>query len=454
MPVPSSVRRIALLLSAAALTAPAAVAQTASAAPLDRAVTRELSRAGGVNGGYVLDTTTGRVLASVRADTPRIPASVEKLYTTSTALLRFGADGTLDTSVLGSGRLLDNGTWRGDLWLRGTGDPTFGSQSFINRSYGVGTSVEELAQAIADAGITRVTGRVYGDESRFDLRRGGPSTSWRYDVWIGGALSALLYNRGLAKEDGSARQTAPALFAAQQLTAALKRAGVRVGKAASSGPAPESAEQLAAISSPPMSTLARLTNVDSDNLYAEQLLKTVGAHHGRAGSTAAGAAVVRQTMRRFKASPRIADGSGLSRVNATTPRQVVLMLDGMRDEPGFRASLPVAGRTGTLAKRMRGTSAQDRCQAKTGTLSNVSALAGYCRTANNHVVAFAFLANSVYTVSAKAAEDRLAIMLARQRPAGAARADAKAKAQKNRSGGAATGAAAHARRVGAVRVAR
>jgi D-alanyl-D-alanine carboxypeptidase/D-alanyl-D-alanine-endopeptidase (penicillin-binding protein 4) len=442
------VRRLALLLSAAALTAPAALSATASALPLDSAVARELSRGGGVNGGYVLDTTTGRVLASVRADTPRIPASVEKLYTTSTALLRFGADGTLDTTVLGDGTLQDDGTWRGDLWLHGSGDPTFGSQSFIDRSYGVGASVDQLADALAEVGVTRVTGRIYGDESWFDLRRGGPSTNWGFDVWVGGALSALMYNRGLAKEDGSALQKSPALFAAQQLTAALKRSGVRVGKAAASGTAPADAQQLAAVSSPPMSTLTKLTLVDSDNLYAEQLLKTLGAKFGSAGSTTAGAAVARQTLKRFKIAPKIADGSGLSRQNATSPRQVVTLLDGMRAQQGFRTSMPVAGRTGTLAKRMRGTSAQDRCQAKTGTLSNVSGLAGYCRTANNHLIAFAFLSNSTYTVSAKAAEDRLAIMLARQRPTGAVRA--KARAQKKQT----SSAAAQGRTVGAVRAAR
>lgn len=421
-----------MLLSAAALTVGATVPATASAAPLDSTLSRELARAGGVNGGYVLDTTTGRVLASIRADTPRIPASVEKLYTTSTALLRFGPDGTLDTTVLGSGRLAEDGTWRGDLWLRGSGDPTFGSQRFITRSYGVGASVEQLAAAVADAGITRVTGRVYGDETAFDLRRGGPSTSWGFDVWVGASLSGLLYNRGLAREDGSSLQKTPALFAAQQLTAALRTSGVRVAKAAASGTVPAAAEQLASVSSPPMSTLARLTLVDSDNLYAEQLLKSTGAAYGTAGSTPAGATVARQTLRRFKISPRIADGSGLSRQNATSPRQVVSLLDGMRTEPALQAAMPLAGRTGTLARRMRGTTAQDRCQAKTGTLSNVSGLAGYCRTANNHVIAFAVLANSVNTYSAKAAEDRLAIALARSRPAGAARTTARAKVRTTR----------------------
>ena len=92
----------------------------------------------------------------------------------------------------------------------------------------------------------------------------------------------------------------------------------------------------------------------------------------------------------------------------------------MRGNAALLAALPVAGRSGTLAFRMRRTAAQDRCQAKTGTLSNVSALAGYCSAANGHLLAFAFIENLVYTPSAKAAEDRLVVALARSRPAGAA----------------------------------
>jgi D-alanyl-D-alanine carboxypeptidase/D-alanyl-D-alanine-endopeptidase (penicillin-binding protein 4) len=416
-------RRLALLATALAVAAPAAtVGATAHAAPLDAALARQLALGGGVNGAYALDVTTGRVLGAVRADTARIPASVEKLYTSATALLQLGADATLDTQVLGRGTLTGAGVWRGDLYLRGSGDPTFGSSGFTQYDGEVGTTVDALAQAVADAGITRVSGRVYGDESLFDLRRGGPSTNWSYDVWIGGPLSALLYNRGLAKENGSALAKQPAQFAAQQLTTALKRAGVAVARPAALGSAPQAAEQLASVSSPPLSRIVKLTLVPSDNLFAEQLLKIVGAKADGVGTTTGGTRVVKQTLKRFGISPRIADGSGLSRADATTPRQVVTLLDGMREQQGFRSGLPVAGRSGTLAKRMRGTVAQDRCQAKTGTLSNVSALAGYCTTTNGHTIAFAVMFNSVSTYSAKAAEDRIAQLLARQKPAGAVRA--------------------------------
>jgi len=394
-------------------------AGSAAAAPLDALIARGLARAGGVSGGYVLDTTTGRTLASVRADVPRIPASVNKLYTTSTALLRFGPDATLQTRVLGVGTLDDAGTWQGDLYLRGGGDPTFGSASFDRLAYGLGTTVSALAARVREAGILRISGRVRGDESWLDSLRGGPVSGYTLDLDIGGPLGGLLYNRGLAREDGSALQRQPAKFAAQQLTRELRRTRVPVDQGPATGTAPADAQEIASVDSPTMATLARLTLVPSDNLFAEMLLKNLGARFGDAGSTTAGVRVVKRTLARYGVRPQIADGSGLSRADRSSPRQVVTLLSALRGTMALRAALPVAGRSGTLVDRMRRTSAQDRCQAKTGTLSNVSALAGYCTTRNGHLLAFAFIENLVYTPTAKAAEDRLTIALARTRPSGA-----------------------------------
>jgi D-alanyl-D-alanine carboxypeptidase/D-alanyl-D-alanine-endopeptidase (penicillin-binding protein 4) len=414
----SSVRRLLPLavVLAFATAAPAAL----GAPPLNATVAAQLARAGSYSGGYVLDTTTGRVLASVRADTPRIPASVEKLYTTSTALLRFGAGGTLATTVRGSGTLDDFGTWHGDLYLCGGGDPTFGTAAFAERAYGAGATVGDLATALRDAGVRRVTGTIYGDESWLDRLRGGPTTGYGLDVTeLGGPLGGLLFDRGLARTDGSALQTRPAKFAAQQLAAELRVHGVRVStRRIGERAAPATALELVRVDSPPISALVRLTLAPSDNLFAEMLLKDVGAAFGSGGSTAAGAAVVRRTVARYGIRPAIYDGSGLSRADRTSPRQVVTLLARMRSVPALRAGLAVAGRTGTLTERMRHSSAQGRCQAKTGTLSDVSALAGYCRTPNGHVLAFAFMENLTYTVTAKKAEDALVIQLARSRPTG------------------------------------
>ena len=89
------------------------------------------------------------------------------------------------------------------------------------------------------------------------------------------------------------------------------------------------------------------------------------------------------------------------------------MLRALADDPSFEPSLAVAGRTGTIATRMRGTAAQDRCHAKTGTLRDVSALAGFCNTTGGERVAFAFLMNRVYPSSARALQDRITVALAR-----------------------------------------
>jgi D-alanyl-D-alanine carboxypeptidase/D-alanyl-D-alanine-endopeptidase (penicillin-binding protein 4) len=80
--------------------------------------------------------------------------------------------------------------------------------------------------------------------------------------------------------------------------------------------------------------------------------------------------------------------------------------------PALEASLPVAGRSGTLATRMRGTAAAGHCQAKTGTLSDVSALAGYCDARSGSTLAFAFLMERVNVTRARALQDRMAALLA------------------------------------------
>lgn len=398
------------------------VGAPAGAQTLQTAIARQLARAGGASGAYVLDTTTGRPLASVRATIGRNPASVEKLYTTAAALLRLGPAATLDTSVLGAGTLDDAGTWHGDLYLRGGGDPTFGARGFAQGAYGVaGPTVDDLAAQLQAAGIASVSGGVLGDESLLDRLRGPPANGLALDVTdLGGPLGGLLFDRGLASRPHQRLSRRPALVAAQQLVAALRRARVHVGGRSGEGSAPLGAQPLATVSSPPLATLVRLTLVPSDNFIAELLLKLLGARFGGAGSSSAGAAVVRATIARLGIHPTIADGSGLSRADRTSPRQVVALLAALRANAALRAALPVAGRTGTLALRMRHTAAQDRCAAKTGTLSNVSALAGYCSTANGHTVAFAFIENHVLTPRAKKLEDALAITLARLRPAGAA----------------------------------
>jgi D-alanyl-D-alanine carboxypeptidase/D-alanyl-D-alanine-endopeptidase (penicillin-binding protein 4) len=345
-------------------------------------------------GAYVRDLDTGATLYARNEDVARPPASVNKLFTTSTALLRFGPQATLRTQVVASGTLDPDGVWRGDLFLKGAGDPTLGQPQ-----------IDTLARTIASqSGIRRVAGSVLGDESVFDSLRGSSRTGFALDRDIAGVLSGVAVGRGFAK-DGS-----PPKEAARRLAKALRAVSVGVDGKSDAGTAPQGAPEVAGVDSPTMAEIVRQTNVPSDNFDAEMLLKDLGAHYGAGGTTIAGTAVVRAQLATFGVHPRIVDGSGLSRADRTTPRQVVRLLERMEGSevgPEFGASLPVAGRTGTMRRRMRGTVAQDRCRTKTGTLRAVSALAGYCETTGGRTVAFAMLMSTAFVTRAHRVQDRM-----------------------------------------------
>jgi D-alanyl-D-alanine carboxypeptidase/D-alanyl-D-alanine-endopeptidase (penicillin-binding protein 4) len=397
----TAMRRLALtvlvLATAPALTAPAAAYDETD---LKRKIAAEMRRAGSASGAYLSDAATGRPIYGVRADRRLIPASVEKMYTTSTALLTLGPAATLQTAAVTAGTVDEAGVLHGDLVLVGGGDPFFGAQGSAR-----------IAAAVSNAGIRRIDGAVVGDESFFDRRRAARFNG--YDGDLTGVLSALAYDRGIFR--GRA-QLAAGRFAAARFAAQLRKVGVRSSKSSRAGTAPAGAAQIAAWRSMSVAELSRFVNVPSNNFAAEMLLKGLGARFSGKGSTSAGASVARRTLAKFGLHPRIEDGSGLSRANRTTPRQVVRLLEGIYPDPAgpaFRASLAVAGRTGTVARRMRGTRAAGRCRVKTGTLSNVSALAGYCRAGTGRDITFALLMNRVSPPGARAIQDRIAIALAR-----------------------------------------
>jgi serine-type D-Ala-D-Ala carboxypeptidase/endopeptidase (penicillin-binding protein 4) len=393
------VRALVLSLVAALAVLPAGAASAISTPTLKAKLGREMRHAGVFSGAFVRDLDGQRTLFSSKPDAPRAPASVEKLYTTAAALMRFGPDATLSTSVAGGGFLDPDGVWRGDLYLRGGGDPTLG-----------GDDLQRLSRAVGQAGILRVDGSILGDESRLDTLRGSYDSGGAYDRDIGGVLGALTLNRGFSK-DGR-----PAAYAAAQFAKVLRTDGIRVEGRSGAGSAPSDAQELATVSSAPMRDLIRLTNVPSDNFMAEMLVKDLGAEFGGAGTTAAGVGVVKSQLAELGLTPQVVDGSGLSRADRTTPRQVVHLLEAMHGQEvagTFEGSLAVAGRTGTIRRRMRGTAAQDRCRGKTGTLIGVSALAGLCESAGGHTIAFAMLMTRTSLTRAHGVQDRVAAAIAR-----------------------------------------
>jgi serine-type D-Ala-D-Ala carboxypeptidase/endopeptidase (penicillin-binding protein 4) len=341
-------------------------------------------------GAIAVDLATGKAVYAQNADRSLLPASNEKLAITYAALVTLGPSFRVRTELLGDGRLGDGKVWHGDLILRGYGDPTLDRAGLL-----------ELARRLRETGLRRVTGGLIADESFFDSRRRGPGWKSYFVPQESAAISAL------SVEGRSALETA------KLLRRAFRIAGIRVHgttRLAKAGGWP-----LAVRFSPPLTEVLREMDVESDNHTAELLLKQLGAVVGEAGSTAAGAAVVRSVLADHAiplTGVRIADGSGLSSLDRLTPKALVTILQRAWADPEvgrlLAGCLPLAGRDGTLRHRMRSAPARGNVRAKTGTLTNASALSGYVRRR----FAFVILQNGSRLWTAHAAQDRFATVLA------------------------------------------
>jgi serine-type D-Ala-D-Ala carboxypeptidase/endopeptidase (penicillin-binding protein 4) len=354
-------------------------------------------------GAIVFDLQSGTMLFAHNARLGLRPASNEKLATTYAALTALGPSFRIETDVLGEGQQ-EGATWDGNLVLKGYGDPAL---SFAQ--------VNSLARQVAAAGIKHVSGRVVGDESWFDTRRTGLGWKPQFYLHESPALSALIVNRGWT---GRYETRRPALTAAQLFRHDLRRAGISVHGGAALGVASEEAAPLAQVQSAPLSALVRHMDVYSDNFYAEMLLKEVGSVQGDFGSAAAGIAVERRLLQDAGVplgGVRLVDGSGLSLLDRWTPLGLATLLRTMYEDEGLRpyllAALPIAGKTGTLAHRMRTGPAHGLVRAKTGTTGNASSLSGFV----GDRYAFSILENGspVRVLNAEASQNRFAQVLAR-----------------------------------------
>ena len=263
-------------------------------------------------------------------------------------------------------------------------------------------SVISCARAVSDTpGFPLTVDRLFRDHSntitvRGDVRVGTPPTSVRVTVWQ------------------------PELYAAQLLREACVRRGILIGGSTRFGPMPPDARPVADIRRTFDSVIVNLNKV-SDNLSAECTLKALGAAGtGTQGTTAAGASVVKRMLDGFGIDTtrcRIMDGSGLSYYNLLSADLLVRLLLGMSRRssifPVFLGSLPIAGRDGTLAHRMKQTPAEDNVRAKTGTLAGVSSLSGYARSREGELLVFSILMQN-FIGSAdryRMAQDSIAVLL-------------------------------------------
>ncbi|MGW0519753.1 D-alanyl-D-alanine carboxypeptidase/D-alanyl-D-alanine endopeptidase [Crossiella sp. NPDC003009] len=446
--------------------------------------------AGAGTGVVVREVDTGQVLYR-RGGADRLqPASNAKLLTSAAALEVLGPDHRFTTSVLADSSLRGK-VLNGDLYLRGTGDPTT-----------LAADYDALAQRIADTGLQVVTGRVVADDSAFDPVRLGPSWAWDdepfyYSAQVG-ALSVApdtdydagtvivrvrpaaagqrpaveltpptsvitVDNRATTGAPGSASTIAverqhgtntvlvtgsapangfasahfstvddPARYAADVFQAALLRRGVRVlDPKPGAGVTPPHFAELAAHRSMPLSELLVPFMKLSNNGHAEILVKAMGkAVHGK-GTWADGIRAMAPKLAALGVPPaahRLVDGSGLSRMDMVTADQLSALLAAARTRPWYPVwhhSLPVAGKAdrlvgGTLRNRLRGTPAEGKVRAKTGSLTGVSALSGYVTGSDGRDLVFAVVTNNTLS-GTKDLEDRIAVRLAAH-PGPAARA--------------------------------
>jgi D-alanyl-D-alanine carboxypeptidase/D-alanyl-D-alanine-endopeptidase (penicillin-binding protein 4) len=350
------------------------------------------------------------------------PASTQKLLVAAAALSRLGPDFRYETKVVAPAAPV-NGTV-GELWLVGAGDPLLATAEYAAtlassaRTRGTPvTSLAALADALAAQGVKTVAGGIHGDDSRYETLRYLPGwTPQQVAEANVGPLGALTVNGGLeAWEPKAVLAADPAALTASHLARLLVQRGTSAA-ASSNQTAPAGGVVLARVLSAPLAQVVSSMLSSSDNLAAELLVREIDRQAGGTGTSAGGTRLVVEENRRLgvpTAATRLEDGSGLAPANRTTCGALLGIL-GLASSARFSplaTGLPVAGVSGTLAHRYRGTPAAGHLAAKTGWIRGAAGLVGRLN-ASSHPVRFAFVVNGVPDwPTAKAVEDRVVAAL-------------------------------------------
>ncbi|WP_236010151.1 D-alanyl-D-alanine carboxypeptidase/D-alanyl-D-alanine endopeptidase [Actinomadura physcomitrii] len=419
-------------------------------------------------GAEVRDVRTGKLLFTKDAGKALVPGSNQKLLTTAAALDVLGSDYRFSTRVLATAR--PGRRIKGDLYLQGTGDPSIRQSDYdalagqlasagireitgnlvaddtwfddqrLGSDWLVGDeSSYEQAQISAltvssdsdhDAGSVMVEVdpgrrhpevRLAADPGNFFtvvnrvVRGQGPS-----DIVVrrerGG--NTIVVTGTMAAGAPQLRKPVsvwdPTAYAAALFRKALTGHGIRLDGSITRRATPPGAHRLASHESPPLSSLVVPLLKRSNSTMAETLVKAMGEQVSHQGTWPAGLAAVSKFLTGMGVNGlRLRDGSGLSSLNAVSPRQITSLLVSAGSKPWFRTwydALPVSGNPdrmmgGTLADRMRSGPAAGRVHAKTGTLTGVSCLSGYVTGSRGRHLAFALMINGLLTEPPTALED-------------------------------------------------
>ncbi|MGJ5804855.1 D-alanyl-D-alanine carboxypeptidase/D-alanyl-D-alanine endopeptidase [Streptomyces europaeiscabiei] len=338
----------------------------------------------------VVDVETGEQLYTQNADDALTPASTTKIATAVAALSAVGPDHRIETRTV----LAPDSA---EVVLVGGGDPTLTAHKDTGGYASLRTLADETATALDKRHLNEIT--LSHDTSLYE----GPE---QHTIGENGNLALVVpLMADEARLDDSSSGSAdrdpdPAAHATEKFADLLQERGIRT-KTEDSGRAPKDAEELAAVSSPPLSTLVERMLTNSDNDIAEALARQVALATGEQPSFEGGAAAIKKELKTLEVpleGVEFADGSGLSRGNRLTPALLTALLaeSAAPSHPELRpvlTGLPVAGFTGTLRTRYStDATGTGIVRAKTGTLSNVNTLAGTVVDADGRLLAFAFLA--------------------------------------------------------------
>ena len=351
----------------------------------------------------------GEELFAKDADEPLIPASLQKLATAQGAISALGHDHFYRTTAIADAPLVD-GVLPNDLYLVGGGDPllaTLDYAALLGTQGAIATPLDNLAADLVSDGLTRISGAVIAVEDRYDTVASVPSwpEGWA-ENGVAGTLNAVALNQGYQTPEGIEGtvgllpEPEPALRTAALFDDMLEARSVtipeRPGVAASERDFSDYVV-LGSVESAPLSAYLRFMLLESDNTTAELLLKEIGLAWSGTGTTLDGALAVLDLLAAEAGRPIVvfppADGSGLSRANELSCRQVTDILE-IGGADGVLASyLPVVGESGTLQNRFVDSTAVGRVRAKTGSLPGVASLAGFATGSDGRPMTFAAILN-------------------------------------------------------------
>lgn len=301
------------------------------------------------------------------------PASTEKVITAITALDRLGGGYQFKTELCYTGEISDS-VLNGDIYVVGGFDPRFNSDD-----------MKAFVEGLVKMGVDTIRGHIYADKSMKDANLLGEGWCWDDDNPV---LSPLLFQR---KDKFMER-----------FRSELQEAGIYVDAFIATDRKPQDAHCIVRRFHTIDQILMRMLK-DSDNLYAEAMFYQIAASTDERPATAKDArAVIKRLVHKIGLDPNrymFADGSGLSLYNYVSAELEVRMLRYAYQNNNIflhlYPSLPIAGEDGTLSKRMRGAFTAGNVHAKTGTLTGISSLCGYCRAANGHMLAFSIINQGV-----------------------------------------------------------